>query len=280
MPLQIRRMSIDDLRRVISWAEEEGWNPGKNDAQPFFATDPSGFWMGWLDGEPIASISTVSYGGRYTFVGFYICRPEHRGRGHGLALWRAALAGVGSPVVGLDGVVAQIPNYQRSGFAVAHSNHRYTAELGFPTPRSQRLRFVDAGLVPLVAAFDAGFFPGPRQAFLPNWLVGDVTRSAYALVDDGRVTGYGVIRDAATGRRIGPLFAATPADADLLLQALVALGRAGPVFIDMPEPNREARALAERHGMTPMFETARMYRGGRPNLPLDRIFGITSLELG
>ncbi|MCW5713782.1 MAG: GNAT family N-acetyltransferase [Bauldia sp.] len=280
MPFQIRRMSIDDLRRVISWAEEEGWNPGRGDAAPFFAADPSGFWMGWLDDEPVASISTVSYGGRFAFVGFYICRPEHRGKGHGLALWRAALAGVGSPVIGLDGVVAQIPNYERSGFAVAHSNHRYTAELAFGTPHDPRLRFVDDGLLRAIIAFDAGLFPAPRDRFLRNWLVGDVSRSGFAIVDDGRVTGYGVIREAVTGRRIGPLFAANADDADLLLRALVALGRKGPVFIDIPEPNRDARALAERHGMTPMFETARMYRGPQPSMPLGRIFGISSLELG
>ena len=30
----------------------------------------------------------------------------------------------------------------------------------------------------------------------------------------------------------------------------------------------------------PVFETARMYRGGQPQLPLDRVFGVTSFELG
>ncbi|MCC6736972.1 MAG: GNAT family N-acetyltransferase [Bauldia sp.] len=273
-------MSIDDLRRVISWAEDEGWNPGRKDAEPFFATDPSGFWMGWLDGEPIASISTVSYGGRFSFVGFYICRPEFRGQGHGLALWRAALAGIGSPVVGLDGVVAQVPNYGRSGFSLAHGNHRFTAELDAPTPHDPRLRYVDAALIPAIVAFDAAHFPAPRGTFLRGWLQGDVTRSAFALVEDGRVTGYGAIRDAVTGRRIGPLFASRPADADLLFRALVALGRRGPVFIDMPEPNRDARALADRYGMTPMFETARMYRGPQPRLPLGQVYGISTLELG
>jgi hypothetical protein len=48
----------------------------------------------------------------------------------------------------------------------------------------------------------------------------------------------------------------------------------------VPQPNVAAIALAERHGMTPYFETARMYTGIRPELPLARIFGITTLELG
>ena len=41
-----------------------------------------------------------------------------------------------------------------------------------------------------------------------------------------------------------------------------------------------ARLLVERHGMTPVFETARMYTGTAPTLPLERIFGVTSFELG
>jgi hypothetical protein len=41
-----------------------------------------------------------------------------------------------------------------------------------------------------------------------------------------------------------------------------------------------ARALFERYGLKPVFETARMYRGPVPVLPLDRIYGITTFELG
>ena len=52
------------------------------------------------------------------------------------------------------------------------------------------------------------------------------------------------------------------------------------MFLDIPEPNPAARALAVRHGLAPVFETARMYRGPDPQLPLPRIFGVTTLELG
>jgi hypothetical protein len=33
-------------------------------------------------------------------------------------------------------------------------------------------------------------------------------------------------------------------------------------------------------GMKPVFTTARMYTKQAPNLPLDKIYGVTSLELG
>jgi hypothetical protein len=32
--------------------------------------------------------------------------------------------------------------------------------------------------------------------------------------------------------------------------------------------------------MSVVFETGRMYNGGTPDLPIDKIFGITSFELG
>lgn len=44
--------------------------------------------------------------------------------------------------------------------------------------------------------------------------------------------------------------------------------------------NQTAEALAKRHNMNVMFETARMYTGPEPAMPLSRIFGITSFEIG
>ena len=52
------------------------------------------------------------------------------------------------------------------------------------------------------------------------------------------------------------------------------------MFLDVPEPNQSALGLAARYGLAPAFETARMYRGAAPALPLDLIYGITSFELG
>lgn len=41
-----------------------------------------------------------------------------------------------------------------------------------------------------------------------------------------------------------------------------------------------AVALATRAGLEPVFETARLYRGPDPGLPLASIFGVTTFELG
>ena len=46
-----------------------------------------------------------------------------------------------------------------------------------------------------------------------------------------------------------------------VLDALIAAVGGGEVFLDVPEPNREAVALAQSRGLAPVFETARMYTG-------------------
>lgn len=97
----------------------------------------------------------------------------------------------------------------------------------------------------------------------------------------GELAGYGVIRRCRAGFKIGPLFADSPDFAAALFHPLIAQVPAGQAFyLDVPEVNGAAIALAEQHDMTRVFETARMYTQAPPSLPLEGIFGVTTFELG
>ena len=41
--LTIRPMTRPELDTLVDWAADEGWNPGLNDADIFWDTDPDGF---------------------------------------------------------------------------------------------------------------------------------------------------------------------------------------------------------------------------------------------
>jgi len=276
--LAVRAAGADGLAMMLDWAAAEGWNPGLRDAVPFLAADPEGFLIGEIEGEPVGCISVVRYAGDFGFLGFYIVRPQHRGRGLGLALWNAGMKRLEGRTVGLDGVVAQQPNYRKSGFVYAHANIRYGGQAALGRSDS-------AGIVPLdrvpwreVAALDRLCFPAPRDRFLHGWVEQPGTR-ALAAIDGGRLAGYGAIRPCREGRKIGPLVAHDPAVAERLFRALCAGGE-GPVFLDVPAPNAEAARLATASGLAPSFETARMYRGPSPTLSLGAVYGITTFELG
>jgi len=275
----IRSMAAADIDDAVSWAAAEGWNPGARDAQCFASVDPEGFIGGFLDGRMIASISVVNYDDAFSFLGFYIVQPEHRGKGYGYRLWQEGIAHAGDRMVGLDGVVAEQENYKRSGFELAYRNIRYggTPTLSDAVPGLE-IRALKAPN-DVLKAFDRTVFPVRRDAFLAAWL-GTPRHAAFAAYRDGDFAGYAVARPCVTGVKIGPLFAVDVEIAGGLAAATIGATGANEVYLDVPEPNADAMAFAERLGLSPVFETARMYRGQAPDIDLSRVFGVTSFELG
>jgi len=278
--LTIRPMSREQIDVGIDWAAAEGWNPGLHDADSFVVADPGGFLVGLLGVEPVGMISAVKYGSTFGFIGFYIVRPAFRGRGHGLALWQAGMQALSGRLVGLDGVVAQQDNYRRSGFVLAFNNVRFEGVPGRSAKPDKAI--VRLAQVPLdqVLRYDADFFPGERASFLGAWIT-QRGSTALGVVRGGSLVGYGVIRPCRAGFRIGPLFADDAELAQRLLRALVAHVPSGSrVQLDIPEVNPAALELATAQGMAPVFETARMYTGTAPVLAINRLYGVTTFELG
>lgn len=275
--ITIRPLRPQEIQIAVDWAAAEGWNPGLADSACFGAVDPGGFLVAEADGAPAAVISVVNYDTRFAFLGFYIVRPDLRGRGIGLRLWRAGLAHAGARTIGLDGVLAQQANYARQGFVFAHRNIRFA---GTPGPGDAGAT-VDLADIPFeaVAASDAQVFPAPRAAFLKAWLTAP-GHAGRAVLRAGRLAGWGVARPARAGWKIGPLVAEDEGAAESVFGALRAAAGSAPVVLDVPEPNAGALALARRHGLAPVFETARMYTGSIRPVALQRVYGVTSFELG
>jgi GNAT acetyltransferase-like protein/acetyltransferase (GNAT) family protein len=278
--LRIRALGPGEIGLAIEWAAVEGWNPGLHDAACFHAADPGGFLVGSLGDEPIATISVVKYGATFGFLGLYIVKKGFRGRGYGMQIWEAGLARLAGRNVGLDGVVAQQDNYRKSGFRFTYRNIRYRGTANTNAP-------IDARIVPLssvpvadVIAYDRAFFPDDRSDFLRCWIA-QPDSTALGILRGSTLAGYGVVRRSRDGYKIGPLFADDSAFAESLFGALQAyVPHGASLYLDAPEANAAAMALAERHGMTVVFETARMYTGAAPQLPLRRLFGVTTFELG
>ena len=273
-------MTRAEVDLAMDWAADEGWNPGIYDAEGFYQADKQGFLMSKLNGEPIGCISAVAYDERFAFLGLYIVKPQFRGQGFGIQLWNAAMAHLGSDRnIGLDGVIAQQENYQKSGFQLAYRHIRYQGMGGGIAPPDIDIVKLSAVSFEELIAYDRSLFPAERPSFLRHWIQ-QPESAALGIPREARLVGYGVIRACRTGCKIGPLFADDPQVAEGLFQALVAQKPDVPVFLDTPDANPAAIALARRHGMKPVFETARMYSKEIPQLTINRVFGVTSLELG
>jgi len=273
---EIRVLSAAEVETLVSWAADEGWNPGVADAAAFRVADPEGFLGAFVGGEMVAGISAVAYGVDFGFIGLYVCRPDMRGRGHGKAVWDAGMARLAGRTVGLDGVPAQQANYRSMGFELAYRTFRFSGRVEAESGGGG-IRPVTPDLISAVTVFDRSFFPAPRASFLHRWL--SPPHVAIASMDGTAVRGYGVARACREGCKIGPLFAESPETATTLLGALAGACK-GEIHMDVPEVSADLVDFLTGAGMSRGFETARMYRGPEPSVTLRGVFGVTTLELG
>ena len=297
--LAFRPMRRDEVDLLVDWAAREGWNPGLHDADLFWANDPDAFLAAEVNGELIGGGAITAYGDAFGFMGFFIVRPEHRGKGLGDALWHARrdrLLGRLRPgaTIGMDGVFTMQPYYAAGGFVFSHRNLRFRRDVppAASAPSTLSVTATAASLtntesiVPLaqipfdaLCAYDRTCFPADRAGFLKGWIAQPDAR-ALGYLRDGTLAGYGVIRRCREGCKVGPLFAYDAGVAAALFDALSAFGAGGPVYLDVPENNPDAMALVRARGMTEVFGCARMYLGPVPAIQHERIFGVTTFELG
>ena len=279
----IRQMTRGELDTLVSWAASEGWNPGLNDAEIFWATDPEAFIAAEINGEMIGGGSIVSYGGQYGFMGFFIVHPDHRGHGIGNHLWherlRRLVARLDEPVViGMDGVFEMQAWYAQGGFRSAGRDLRFEHRAAASTPAA---RVCDLADVPFsqVDAYDQRHFPAPRPEFLKRWIASPGS-FACGVVENDVLAACGVIRPCVSGYKVGPLFANRPGLARDVFHALCAEVPGQQVYLDVPEGNADAMALTASEGMNEVFGCAKMYYGPAPQLPEHEIYGVTTFELG
>lgn len=277
-PFRVRAVARDEMRLFFDWATHEEWNAGLYDGPCFHDADPEGMLVAEVHGEPVAIVSCVCYSADFGFAGQYIARAEFRGRGYGLRLYTAGIARLAGRNVGLDCAPDQVGTYERAGFRPAYHHIRYVGLPVGETPSG--LTRLDAVAFADVLEYDRQCFPAPREAFLRSWLT-QPESAALGLVREGKLAGFGAVRRAVRGFRIGPLFADDAEAAAALLLGL-AKEAGGPVGIDVPEApaHPTAEELVMRHGMTEEFRCVRMYTAGEPTITRDKVFGVTSLELG
>ena len=281
--LQIRNMTRSEVDELVKWAAREGWNPGLHDAEIFWQTDPDAYAAAELDGEMIGGGAITSYGGKFGFMGFFIVKPEYRGRGFGNSLWHVRKERLLSRLdphaaIGMDGVFDMQDYYAKGGFVFSHRDIRYQSTGVGSVP--------DASIVPLrevpfdaVLAYDNSCFPAPRAEFLKAW-ISQADSLALGVLRDGRLAGFGGVRRCRGGCKIGPLFADDVTFAENLYNSLIAFAPGESVYLDVPEINPAATALVKKFDMHEVFGCARMYLGPTPSVAIDRIFGVTTFELG
>ncbi|KAG0336999.1 hypothetical protein BG000_005933, partial [Podila horticola] len=289
----IALVSADQAAAIFfSWANAEHWNPtaqGADLREVYFPLDPGAFFAGSVvsptgESKIVSILSGVRFG-EQAWVGFYIVDPAERGHGYGLKTFQHVLdihLGDSSRTsIGLDGVMAQVSNYRKSGFTnVGWQNERRHGDLA------------------QLAAMEAQYSGLKRPEFMHRWVqfhlgVQETEHrfSTAVLGEDGKtVLGYGCIRPAQTSYRVGPIYASSTEVAKQILVKLaidvVETERSHPlgipleVDIDVPNTNKHAVELFDGLGWKDTFSSLRMWKGPIPEHDVNGVFGVATLEVG
>jgi len=277
MSYKIRRADRNEMNYFVDWAAGEGWNPGLHDTDCFYDTDPDGYFVGEYNGNIVGAISAVAYDDTFGFIGFYIVQPEHRNTILAPLLGRHALQHLSTQNIGLDGVFDKVDKYRSIGFKLAYRNLRFEGKI---------IGKVSDQIVPVsdipfqkVLEYDTKLFPAKREEFLKKWLNLPDSKQ-YAILNNDNIQGYGMIRKCRNGYKIGPLFAENNEIAEEILLALCLETNNDFIYLDVPEINQAGMNIAKKYNMKECFGTARMYSKEFPDIPINKIFGVTSFELG
>ena len=281
--LQFLKLDLNGLKTLVNWARLEGWNPGPFDADVFYQTDPDGFYGYFLKDELIGGGSIVSYDGLFGFMGFFIVKPEYRSQGIGKLLWyerRNKLLSRLQPnaAIGMDGVIAMQPFYKKGGFEIAFRDERYERN-GASFRSNPCISNIDKSDMRQILLYDKKCFGVSRTQFLQSWLFMPECNT-FKYVKDGQLKGFAMIRKVSTGYKICPLFSDNLTIAEALYEACLNVAIDEPVYIDIPVVNKEAINLIRKYDTTYVFECARMYYGEPPKMEINKVFGITTFELG
>ncbi len=281
--IAFRKLDLPGLRTLIQWAEQEGWNPGPFDAEAFWAADPDGFYGWFTDDEMIGGGSVVSYDGHFGFMGLFIVKPVYRHHGIGKALWYKRrdllLSRLSEDAsIGMDGVVAMQDCYAAGGFSIAFRDARYE-RVGMSCTFDSNVSGIEPTEQEDILAYDLECFRFNRRSFMIAWLrmPGSV---ALKFKDEDTLRGMAVMRKVHHGYKIGPLFAENAVIAEEIYKACLNAANGEPIYLDIPLSNPAAVELVKKYDAIYVFECARMYYGKAPDLPMTKIFGITSFELG
>jgi GNAT superfamily N-acetyltransferase len=287
---QVKTLSLDALKSLMAWPTQEQWNPGCHDADFFYRADSTGFHALYLNQAPVATLSIVKYTESYAFLGLYIVTPAQRGKGYGKDLWDACLAACPpQQAIGLNAVLNQIPQYEKSGFVACHTNTRWTAPLNTLIDHSVLTRGGWTHTFDLEALCELDYLCNGtrRPAF---WRYALAHRHAFSLsMRSGQILkAFGMLIPCVSGVKIAPLYADSADDAHQLITELCRQAclrdptlrtSHATLQLDVPDINCKATDMVKQLGFAPVFQTMRMVRGTPPDCAFDRIFALNSLEI-
>jgi len=260
--IEIRLMTIDDLRLGLQLSRQAGWNQTESDWQRFMDMEPEGCFAAELNGCPAGTTTTCVFD-EVAWIAMVLVDKDSRGRGVGKKLLRHALDyldGRQVKTVRLDATHLGRPIYEKLGFVPEYELARFEGVAQRCTAEPVVIKAVPEFFAYMIE-FDRQMTGTNREKLLGR-LFKENLRDSRIMTQGDTIDGFIAMRPGANAVQIGPCTASLNAGPALLSYALnKCAGEA--VYVDIPAGNVPAVKIAESNGLTIQRRFVRMCRGGR-----------------
>ena len=251
-------------------ANDQKWNPGLQDGIGFHNTDPTGFFIGLLRGQPICCISAVRHGS-IGHIGYYVVEKQYRGRGYGMKMFGHAMKYLHGCNIRLDAVLTAVDKYKKSGFLPNYCSTRYTGTIDSKDVSCPNIYSAADISFDKIVQYDACYYGENRKYFLSTWLT-TATTNSLVYQDNDVIQGFGAIRKCHEGYRLGPVYAETSDIAKDLIYSLCQPYDKCKLTLEFADENLEGKKLMEQLNFQQDFQYITMFTQTPPQVNLRNIY--------
>jgi len=275
----VRPLTLDDAARGTALTQQIGWSQTEDSWARMIRWGGAGSFCIERDGQLAATAIAIFYAPAVSWVGMVITHPDYQRRGLARRIMGAALdylRGRGARCIMLDASQMGYPLYESMGFRSLYRVEVYGGE-GHESERTTDVRTVTHDDLPSMVELDGKIFGVGRPDMIADlalpgqcWVAGEI----------GQVSGYLMLKASGHGVSVGPWYHHTVEGAETLLQQALGCADGQPIRVYIPDPNREAKELAERYGLSPIRFSTRMALGDTPPGDMARQYSVASLGTG
>jgi GNAT superfamily N-acetyltransferase len=274
--MRLRVMTSLDIPAAMRLKELAGWNQTAADWRRFLERSPEGCFVAELGAQVCGTVTTITFEGRFAWIGMVLVDPEYRGRGFGTALLERAihyLDELDLSALKLDATPQGKPLYEKLGFRPEYEIGRWTRRqlpAAAKPPGSGVCESASPALLESICECDQQVFGADRSGLLMS-LHEEAPELTLAVPKDGTLAGYALGRRGSFADHLGPWMATDPDTARQLLEAFLAASSRETQIADCPSAHPATADLLKSFGFSYARPLIRMFRGsndypGRPGL--------------
>jgi len=259
----------------LDWLSETDW-------RRYLSLEPDGCFLAIYNDKPAGTVTTISYGRKFGWIGMLLVHPSMRRNGIGTALLHKAmdyLKNIGVETVKLDATLVGKMVYVPIGFLEEYNINR---RQGIGTINNcNEFPLIEPDKMQDIIDFDANIFGFRRGNVLERLAIENPDLGFVSRSHSGCVQGYIMARKGLNAYQIGPWISVSRTVAEELFVLMLNKLQNEKIFLDVPDVNEKGINIVEKHGFNVQRKFTRMFLGSNsyPGKPVI-IYATSSPEKG